>query len=321
MGRLCCCISDDRIVRVAADASHGARHGERRVAVVARGGAVRAEGDGEPQVVARRRRPAPAARPPRCPRARPARSPAPSATARWHRLQSRGQRRRRRACPRVTGRCRAAVVLLVAREALDGRVGELLLARAHVALGAVGEHVHPGQREARHPVDLERPRHPPPGGRWQRRRPARGARGGSPRGSSRTSRLSVRRALWHDDARGVDVLPRQREAGRRVIELHVAAGGAPRLPRRGRVARAARDRVGEALVVRRTPGPAATAAGAAVRRARSLVRVGVAEPALVRRRAPPRRGCSRAERRRAVALGCTRCCACAPVSAQPVIAW
>ena len=36
IGRPCCCISDERIVRVAADAAHRARRGDRRVAVVAR---------------------------------------------------------------------------------------------------------------------------------------------------------------------------------------------------------------------------------------------------------------------------------------------
>jgi hypothetical protein len=142
----------------------------------------------------------------------------------------------------------AAEVLLVACRAIDGSFGPSVLTRATMALGAVGEHVHSREREARHAVDLQRTRRLPTDRRVT-----------VVAGSRETSSMKVvvtahacaldggaARCVVTRDARGVHVLSRQREACRRVIELHFLARATLRAPRRRRVTRAAWNGVREA---------------------------------------------------------------------------
>ena len=212
-----------RVVRVAAGAAHRARRGDRRVAVAARGAAVLAEGDREAHVVVRRRGLRRYGEPARR-RAghRPDvhhRHPRERAVAHGAVARERGARRRRE----VRVDPRALHVLLVARVAVRRRVGEALLVRAHVALAAVREHVHAGEREPRHPVELEGARDLPARGHVAlvARRPE------APEVEVLVARHAValdRRVVVALHARRGHVLSGQREAGRRVIELATAAG-------------------------------------------------------------------------------------------------
>src|SRR5262245_50643468 len=55
----------------------------------------------------------------------------------------------------------AAIILLVTGDAIDGRAGPPVLARVTMAFRAVGKDVHPGEREAGHPMNLEWTGRPP----------------------------------------------------------------------------------------------------------------------------------------------------------------
>ena len=233
-----------RLVRMAARTSHGLRYLLRRVAVVARRRAMGPEADREAQVVAWRRRRLRSERARRNPGRRrsderrdPCDGPVTDAAVAGERLRDARALMLR---PQV----RPVVFLVVTPEALDRRPRPLVVRGAPVAFVAVCKRMHPGQREAREAMDLERARDLP-----ARRRVAPIARLREPPavkvGVARRALTARSRALREvaRDARDVRVKAREREARLRVVEaalLRRAAG--LRLPAVRRVASGAGER-------------------------------------------------------------------------------
>lgn len=235
------------VVRVAANAPHGARCGEVRMAVGARGRPVRPEGDGESEVVASRRDLTGARERRRCRRCHEARleergDPRDGAMA----LAAVAREGRREGRPRMhRPDVGASVFLPVAGETLHRGRGPLVIAASLVALTAVCKGMHAGERKPRLPVDVDGLGHLPAGGRMALVAASRQAT------TMDVLMAAVARALDRLTAvalvaSGHLMLPRQRETCRGVIE---AAGATcvALTPSNRRVARAARDGIGDVL--------------------------------------------------------------------------
>lgn len=161
------------------------------------------------------------------------------------------QRRRRRGSGMNGKNSRPAIVLFVAPEARHGGVGPSLFARANVAFRTIGENVHPRQRKASEPMDVQRPRHAPACRRVTIVARLREAPAVEIVVAARAGPLQhTRRVVAVDAGRG-HVRAGEGKPGGRVIELPAVGGPTLRAPCRRRVTRGARHVVREVSTARR----------------------------------------------------------------------